>query len=63
MNNVSILQVLFGVFILCIIIGLCGLIDGHLGGAVFGIGIVLLFTIVIGVIALWNNIKEKRNKK
>ena len=59
-NNVSLLQVLLGIIGICIIIGLCGLIDGSMGGALFAMGIVVVAVIVIAIAAFINHTKSQR---
>lgn len=59
-NNVSLLQVLVGIIGICIIIGLCGLIDGSMGGALFAMGIIVAAVIVIAIVAFINHIKSQR---
>lgn len=59
-NNVSLLQVLVGIIGICIIIGLCGLIDGSMGGALFAIGFVAICIIVIAIAAFIHHIKSQR---
>ena len=59
-NNVSLLQVLVGIIGICIIIGLCGLIDGSMGGALFAMGIVVVVVVVIAIAAFINHIKSQR---
>jgi hypothetical protein len=45
---------------MCIIIGLCGLIDGSMGGALFAMGIIVVAVIVIAIAAFINHIKSQR---
>jgi hypothetical protein len=59
-NNVSLLQVLVGIIGICIIIGLCGLIDGSMGGALFAVGMIVMAVIVIAISAFINHIKSQR---
>lgn len=59
-NNVSLLQVLVGIIGICIIIGLCGLIDGSMGGALFAMGIIVVAVIVITILAFIHHIKSQR---
>ena len=59
-NNVSFLQVLVGIIGICIIIGLCGLIDGSMGGALFAMGIIVVAVIVIVILAFIHHIKSQR---
>lgn len=59
-NNTSCLQVLLGIIGMCIIIGLCGLIDGSMGGALFAMGIIVVAVIVIAIAAFINHIKSQR---
>ena len=59
-NNVSFLQVLVGIIGICIIIGLCGLIDGSMGGALFAMGIIVVAVIVIAIFAFIHHIKSQR---
>ena len=59
-DNVSLIQVLLGIVGICIIIGLCGLIDGNMGAALFAIGVVVLAVIVITILAFINHIKSQR---
>lgn len=59
-NNVSLLQVLVGIIGICIIIGLCGLIDGSMGGALFAMGIIVVAVIVIAILAFIHHIKSQR---
>jgi hypothetical protein len=59
-DNVSLLQVLVGIIGICIIIGLCGLIDGSMGGALFAMGIIVVAVIIIVILAFINHIKSQR---
>ena len=59
-NNVSCLQVLVGIISICIIIGLCGLIDGSMGGVLFAIGFVAVVIIAVAILAFINHIKSQR---
>lgn len=51
--------------VLCIGVGLCGLIDGSMGGAIFAMGLAVVGFLVIALLAAWQRIKEIRdnNKK
>ena len=57
-DNVSIVQVLLGVLGLCVIIGLCGLIDGNMGAALFTVGCVVVIVLLIAVLAIINHFKS-----
>ena len=51
--------------IICIIVGLCGIIDGSMGGALFAMGLAVVGFLVIALLAAWHHFKEIRenNKK
>ena len=50
---------------ICLIVALCGLIDGSMGGAIFAMGLAVVGFLLIALFAAWNHFKEIRdnNKK
>lgn len=59
-NNLSCLQVLFIFICFCLIMLVCAIADGSMGGALFAIGFVAVAIIVIGILAIINHIKSQR---
>jgi hypothetical protein len=59
-DNVSLVQVLLGILGACVIIGLCGLIDGCMGGALFAIDLIVIAVVAIAIAAFINHIKSQR---
>lgn len=59
-NNVSCLQVLLIFICFCLIMLVCTIADGSMGGALFAIGFVAIAIIVIVVLAIINHIKSQR---
>jgi len=59
-NNVSCLQVLLIFIGFCLVMLVCAIADGSMGGALFAIGLVALGIIVIAILAFINHIKSQR---
>lgn len=59
-NNVSCLQVLLIFICFCLIMLVCAIADGSMGGALFAIGFVAIAIIVVGILAFINHIKSQR---
>ena len=59
-NNVSCLQVLLVFVCFCLIMLVCAIADGSMGGALFAIGLVAAGIIAIAVAAFINHIKSQR---
>ena len=59
-NNVSCLQVLLIFICFCLIMLVCAIADGSMGGALFAIGFVAIAVIVVAILAFINHIKSQR---
>ena len=59
-NNVSCLQVLLIFICFCLIMLVCAIADGSMGGALFAIGFVAVGIIAIAIVAFINHIKSQR---
>ena len=59
-NNVSCLQVLLIFICFCLIMLVCAIADGSMGGALFAIGFVAISIIVVAILAFINHIKSQR---
>ena len=59
-NNVSCLQVLLIFICFCLIMLVCAIADGSMGGALFAIGFVAVGIIVVAILAFINHIKSQR---
>ena len=59
-NNVSCLQVLLIFICFCLIMLVCAIADGSMGGALFAIGFVAISIIVVAILAFVNYIKSQR---
>ena len=59
-NNVSCLQVLLIFICFCLIMLVCAIADGSMGGALFASGCVAIAIIVVGILAFINHIKSQR---
>ena len=59
-NNVSCLQVLLIFICFCLIMLVCAIADGSMGGALFAIGFVAIAIIVVGILSFINHIKSQR---
>ena len=59
-NNVSCLQVLLIFICFCLIMLVCAIADGSMGGALFAIGFVAVGIIAVAILAFINHIKSQR---
>lgn len=59
-NNVSCLQVLLIFICFCLIMLVCAIADGSMGGALFAIGFVAIAIIAVAIAAFINHIKSQR---
>ena len=59
-NNVSCLQVLLIFICFCLIMLVCAIADGSMGGALFAIGFVAVGIIAVAIAAFINHIKSQR---
>ena len=59
-NNVSCLQILLTFICFCLIMLVCAIADGSMGGALFAIGFVAISIIVVAILAFINYIKSQR---
>ena len=59
-NNISFIQLALVFICFCLIMLVCAIVDGSMGGALFAIGLVALVILLVAILALINHFKSQR---